>query len=199
MRFDKKGQFYLLAAVVIITIILGFATVNNMLKRGGDVRLSDTGEELDFESAQVLEYGVVGYAGDTNELIEHFTTSYESYAGAGKKIIFIIGDSSDLPSLNERCCTYRGDTDCHNGCSVEAFTYTDLIIGEVGLNIGGGGGVRLSIPKKDKEIFSITTTGYEEITINHLNQDYVFDIKPGENFYFVLYQTIDGEEYVVTN
>ena len=173
MRSDKRGQFYLLAAVVIVSMIIGFIGVNNLLKRGGDVDLDYTGEELDFESGQVLEYGVT-YGGELDELVEHFTTSYEEYAGSEKEILFVFGDSQD---------------------TIEVYSYTDVVIGSIGLL-----GTSAKISKKEKNThFDVVSIGDNEVSVTFKNQEYVFEIKPGDNFYFVISQTVGDEEYIITN
>jgi len=173
MRSDKRGQFYLLAAVVIVSMIIGFVGVNNLLKRGGGVDLDYTGEELDFESGQVLEYGVT-YDGELGELVEHFTTSYEEYAGSEKEILFVFGDSQD---------------------TIEVYSYTDAVIGNIGAI-----GASLSISRRDKtKNFNVDKSIDGEVTVTFKNQEYVFEIKPGDNFYFVISQTVGDEEYIITN
>lgn len=171
MRSDKRGQFYLLAAVVIIVIIIGFASVNNFLKKGSGVDLGYTGEELDFESGQVLEYGVSS-EDNAEELIEHFTTSYEGYAGEDKEILFVIGNKGGF----------------------EAYTYSDVITGTIDII---GTSTRIS-RKKKKTGFNVKIVG-DDVSVTFNEQVYVFEIKPGENFYFVISQTIGEEEYIVTN
>ncbi|MCK5611759.1 hypothetical protein KAR91_58360 [Candidatus Pacearchaeota archaeon] len=191
-----------MAAVVIITIIVGFASVNNMLQRNVDFRLSDTGDELDFESAQVLEFGVGEYdtEEELDELIAHFTTTYEGFVGDDKKIIFIIGDSSSLEymSVGQMCCIREenngGNPNCYPECSIEAYSYDDVVIGII-----RAGGSAVDISELAKIDVVIKKNDDDEITVKLKDQEYVFDINPGENFYFVISQTVGGEEHVVRN
>jgi hypothetical protein len=201
MRSDKRGQFYLLAAVVIITIIVGFASINNLVEKRGGVSLDDSADELNFESGEVLEYGVSS-GEDPNDLIEHFTTSYAGYSGEEKNILFVIGDSSILPLPGGSCCAKDkplGTNGCtQEGCSIEAFAYTDITTGSVGV-----GDSRLDISERDMDTFAVTITDVDEVTIIFPNsadgQEYVFDVRTGENFYFVISQEVNGEEFIVTN
>lgn len=193
MRSDKRGQFYLLAALVIVVIIVGFASVNNLIKSGSGMKLSDTGHELDFESGQVLEHGVsYDTEQEMNNLLEHFTTTYEEYVGDDKEIIFIIGDSSSLENFD------IGEKLIGPDISLQAFTYKDITTGSISLSLPGSE-TTFEISERDKKNFDITKTGEHEITIEFNEQDYSFEIKSGENFYFVISQTIGDEEYVVTN
>ena len=67
-----------MAAVIIVAIILGFAAVNNYVKKKTDVKIYDLKDELNIEGANVIERGIYGQI-DTNEmakLLEHFTFEY---------------------------------------------------------------------------------------------------------------------------
>ena len=95
-RGNKKGQFYLLAAIIIIIVIVGFATVSNYLKKKGTVKLYDIKDELQIESGEVLEYGISEEITDINDLrilIDDFIVKYQEYAGEGKSLYFIFGNA----------------------------------------------------------------------------------------------------------
>ncbi len=96
---NHKGQFYLIAAVIIITVIVGFITISNYSKKRTSVKLYDLGEELGIESQNVLDYGTFTYPDDEegmNALWESFIENYKDYAGGGKDLYFIFGDSGSL-------------------------------------------------------------------------------------------------------
>ncbi len=94
----RKGQFYLLAAIIIITLIVGFVVVSNYSSRKSSVKLYDLGEELGIESQNVLDYGTYNSLdeGDMNELWERFIENYVAYAGENKNLYFIFGDPEGL-------------------------------------------------------------------------------------------------------
>ena len=52
-----KGQFYLMAAIVIIVVIISFAAVSNYAKKKAEIKIYDLGDELGIESEQVIDYG----------------------------------------------------------------------------------------------------------------------------------------------
>ena len=54
---NKRGQFYLVAAMVIIVLIVGFAAVQNYTKKSRTIKLIDLKEELGIESGKVLDFG----------------------------------------------------------------------------------------------------------------------------------------------
>jgi len=193
MKRDKRGQFYLLVAVIIVAIIIGFASINNLLQKNPGIRLEETGEELDFESGQVLEFGVSNVEDNEMEnLIDYFTTVYAGYVGDEKEIIFIIGDSSGLEDAAVDTVV-SGE-----GASLKAFTYKELVAGKISLIVSENA-LTVETTKRATESFEITKISDNEISVAVEDQNYVFEIKPGENFYFVISQTVGDEEYIVTS
>jgi len=90
---DKSAQFYLLAAIVIVAIIIGVAGVSNYSKKKTDTRLLDLGEELGIEGGKVLEHGV--FSGD--DKMKEFTDKYSKYAEGGSvDLFFVFGTETEL-------------------------------------------------------------------------------------------------------
>ena len=166
---NRGGQFYLLAAIVIVAVIIGVAGVSNYSKKKTNAKLIDLGEELGIEGGNVLEHGI--YHGNGNKIGE-FSEKYNDYAGEGKDLYFIFGDEDKIFVL-----TYE-----------EIFA-GNFCVGEVcnPQNI------------ESATTFPINPSGGSEIRIKIDENEYTFDLKPGENFYFVISQEIEGEQYVVTN
>ena len=53
---NKRGQFYLIAAVIFIAVILGFASLVNKISKQEVNFLIDIAKELDIESEKVYDY-----------------------------------------------------------------------------------------------------------------------------------------------
>jgi hypothetical protein len=87
---DKAGQFYLIAAIIIAGLVIGFAVINNSSSNKSPVELKEMVEELQIEGEQVLNYDLVH---STNQF-EEFSNDYSAYAGEDKEIYFIVGDDS---------------------------------------------------------------------------------------------------------
>lgn len=174
---NKRGQFYLLAAIVIIAIIGGFAAVSNYTQKQGSAKIYDLKDELGIESGKVLEYGVfsnedtINVDGQLINIVEHFITQYDKYAGENKEIYFIYGN------INQ----------------VTLITYDDVIAGS--LSIVGSQQIIQNIPGERlvKETFT-PEGGVVKVTIEGIV--YPFEIKPGENFFFIISQEIEGEQHV---
>lgn len=175
LKRDKGGQFYLLAAIVIIALIIGFAAISNVAKKRAQTTIYDLGDELGIESARVLDFGVIRQEEVNNtELIAHFTTLYDQYAGTDKEMYYIFG----------------------NPGNIIAYKYGDIIVGTISITIGGGGS-QIPIDQRLRQDIGVTedsTSG--KISVDIDGKLYYFDLNQGENFYFVISQNIGGEEFV---
>lgn len=175
----KKGQFYLLAAIIIIVVIVGFAATTNYLSQKNEVKIYDLKDELGIEGQNVIDFGVLNKDKlDSQELIDHFTTIYNEYAGDDKELFFIYGSKN----------------------SISAFSYTDVVSGTINLQISGEP-LGIAITKRVKNDLKPSNSG-DKVTViikDSLGQETTrqFDLNDGENFYFVIQQEIDGEKHVV--
>jgi hypothetical protein len=175
---NRKGQFYLIAAIIIIAVIIGFAAIKNYTQKKEVIKLYNLGDELKIESENVLNYGT--YNGFEEEEMEEFLTefieSYADYASEGKNLYFLFGNSQKFNFI-----VYQ-----------ELVKTINIDIGE-GINIiqaDDVGELQEYLPE-DGEIDKVI------ITIEDLV--YEFDLEQGENFYFIISQEIEGEQYVVTS
>ena len=167
-RGNKKGQFYLLAAIVIIVLIVGFAAISNYAKKKSSIKLYDIKDELQIEGGEVLEYGV--YTGDPQ--IEDFIEKYQEYAGEGKNLYFIFGSMD----------------------SVWLVKFEEVLTGTVKLSSGE----TVPVYEKKNETISLGAAEGGKVIVTIGRIDYEFELKPGENFFFVLSQEIEGEQHIVT-
>ncbi len=191
---NKGGQFYLLAAIVIIVLILGYVGVSNYINKKNTTKVYDVKEELNIEGSEVLEYGVLN-SGDlslTNEndveiakgedaVIKHFIALYTTYlesVGENMNIYYILGNKD----------------------AIKAYKIVDVDTGSLTLNLGGVPSSTKIIQKLIQELEASdkkTEEGKVIITIGE--NDYPFTLKKGENFYFIVSQNVGGEKYVETN
>ncbi|MDD5023280.1 MAG: hypothetical protein PHU63_03870 [Candidatus ainarchaeum sp.] len=92
---NKKGQFYLLSAIIIIAILIGFVTISNYSNRKTTIRIYDLEEELGIESQNIMDYGTYKEY-DIDSLLNQFVESYADYMGEGKNLYFLFGDSEEI-------------------------------------------------------------------------------------------------------
>ena len=89
---EKRGQFYLIAAIIIVGLLISFITVFNYSKKEENVIVNDLENELKIESQKVLDYSFV--SGD--DKISQFGKDYSSYIGNEIEIHFITGKDPNI-------------------------------------------------------------------------------------------------------
>lgn len=169
---NRRGQFYLIAAIVIISVVIGFAVISNSPKKDIPVKLYDLKQELGIESAEVLEYGTYNELNETEmkALLQNFVTEYVAYAGADRNLYFLFGNSGKILVM----------------------AYQNLVSESASIDVGEGttpliidGSPQEFIPEGNKVTITLGAIPYD------------FTLKAGENFYFVISEAIEGERYVV--
>jgi hypothetical protein len=178
---NKRGQFYLVAAIVIVALIVGFTTIQNYTSKEESTKVYDLGEELGIEGNQVLEYGLVNLAQGTSSsenefvsissLFDHFTSKYSTYiSDQSINIYFIFGNETSISvvSYNELSGTFS--------------------LGGVTTEINQATSVQEIVPEDGKILVTIDSSEHE------------FDLQPGENFYYIISQeNLDGSVNIVTS
>ena len=182
----KRGQIYLITTVIILAVIIGFVTISNYAQRQSSVKIYDLGEELNIEGENVLDYGI--YNGldknQTSDLLKEFIESYSEYLGEDIDVYLLIGDEDSLIVI--------GQEGLEDDLEVE-FGITGDVVGslkkyskkeffpEDGESIVGKR-VRIKIKKEGET-----------------ENQYDFELKEGENFYFIISQQVGEETHVTTN
>jgi len=171
IKRGKKGQFYIIAAIIIAVVLLGlFATTNYVRIKPKDIKFYDLGQELNIESGYVIDHGIYDPEQDVDELIEQWAEEFVSYSGESDWV-FVYGDKDSMTIL-----TFASETS-----------------GGVGVYIGGEFmGLLVPGTQDYKEEYDIQEG--EDIIVEIGGNEYSFGLNPGQNFYFVISQ----EEYVVT-
>jgi hypothetical protein len=179
--WNRLGQFFLIAAVVIIVAVISIVTVSNYTQKTDVVKLYDLGEELGIESQQVLDYGTYNSLDEAamKTLMENFIQNYVDYVGEGKNLYFLFGNLQKIYVIGYQqvdedvCIILDPDSEC----------------------------VPIETMEETLE-FPITNGEGEEnkiVVISVGDTEYQFELNYGENFYFVIWQEIGGEKYVITN
>jgi len=178
---NNRGQFFLIAAIIIIVVTVGIVTVSNYAGEKEAVKLYDLGEELGIESQNVLDYGTYSQLNEEEMkmLMENFIKNYVDYIGDTGNLYFVFGNKQKIYVVgyqeltNETVCiTLNPET------NPEAECVPLQIMGET-----------QEFPSAGEEI--------EWVFINIENYEYQFKLNPGENFYFVIWQRIGGDKVVI--
>lgn len=163
---EKRGQFYLIAAIILIAVISGIALYQNYGKKvNTNVVIYDLGKELKVETGNVYDFGTYT-SQDTEALIDDWTTKYYQYSKSQGNIedwIFMYGD--------------RG--------SIRAITFTLVTEGEISITTSASP-VKVDIKReiKGNQVIGNINEGKVQVEFNNIKYD--FELKDGENFFFVI-------------
>lgn len=174
-RWNKFGQFYLAAAIVIIVVIVGFAAVQNYTQKQSSIKLYDVKDELGIEGGKVLDFGTYNVESDEDkkQLMLDFVNNYSEYAGEGRNLYFVFGNQQ----------------------KIYVITYEEITTGSISVSFGDTQST-VDIFKKSGEIEEYAPTE-NSVTITIGEIDYTFELKKGENFYFIISQEVGGEQHVI--
>ena len=174
---NRKAQFYIVAAIIIVGVIISLATITNYaVMKKEPVKFYDLSEELSEESYRTSEYILVNDE-DFNKIMEDFTNETSKY---------IKGDVDGFAVL-------RGD---ESGATLEFFSKEET--GGVSLTYGSGSIVTVSGEKKivkGKEEF---LSGVNNVIVDLLGNNYELNLKEGQNFIFIITKKEQGETYIST-
>jgi hypothetical protein len=173
---NKRGQVFLMAAVLIAGVILGVSNIELSITVGDpNEAFYDLSEEVGFEIKKVLDYGTFNNE-DVRELLaedDKFILEYGEYIEK-EQLALIVGNKSNMVT----------------------YWFEKNSSGNVGLSSGG-----------DSASFDITITDVmarnatvsklgNDVTVEINNIEYEFELRDGQNFFFVMIKHKDGEKFV---
>jgi hypothetical protein len=91
-KSDKHGQFYLMATIIIIGLIIGLVVIFNYSTKSNSSQAEEIAKGLSIESEKVLDYDSI----HSSDEFENFARDYSAYAGKDKEIYFIIVNGADM-------------------------------------------------------------------------------------------------------
>lgn len=92
----KRGQFYLVATIVIVALFLSYIALMNYSIKIENMEIYKFVEELDTEGEKVLDYEEATGA----NVFDDFAKDYTYYVGDNRDIYFIVGTSGSLDAFN---------------------------------------------------------------------------------------------------
>jgi hypothetical protein len=178
---NKKGQFFIIAAIIIVLIIAGIASIKTYAIVSPEPRaIQDLGSELQEETSRIVDYGIYNKNTENlNEILDNFTdTEFAPYflqKTSETGIVFVYG----------------------NQTSLEAVEYDYASTGVLSATIGTGVTNWAPVTTFAKRVSVSTLEDPIKVTI--LNKTFNFDLQNNEMFYFVIIQEKDGETYIEKN
>lgn len=176
---NKRGQFFLVAALVIIGILFGLATTySNTQTSARETVVYDLSNEMNFEAGQVIDHGVF-YSVNTeerNRRIENIT-DYYSRANPGTDFTVVYGDRNRLYIV----------------------AYNSGTAGSFGLTIGSN-----QIGSNIEQVSRFNDTivppvGDNEVTVVLGSARHTFTLRPGQTFFVLLKKENSGGSYVASS
>jgi hypothetical protein len=174
---NKKGQFFLIAALVIIGVVAGLTAVYNQARISVEyTAVYDLTNQINFEGSQVVAHGVLN--GDVDDILERLEELIAFYSETNPDSDFI--------------AIYG------NGEKLWFIVYAGVDTGGVNIEFGDS-----SLEVSDPTPVSPETFGpynYPSqsglITVELGGEEYEFDVEPGQTFYIIVRTEREGEEYV---
>ncbi len=194
---QKRGQFFLIAAVVIIVVTISIMTISNYTQSTEQTNIEDLGDEMEIESTRILDYWASNEKTDEelDELMETFIENYVQNLDNNKNIYFIFGNREKVHfrgyqlATPECVCLTINSTipDTTHTCQEMVGLTPECIIPQVSSNREDG----------ITQDFEASESVIEGVTTSIEDGDYLTMISPGENFYFILWENTGGEKHIV--
>lgn len=177
MMNNKKGQFYLIAAIFIVMIMFGTSSIATYATVKPEPRtITEVSEELNRETYNIVEYGILSGT-NINSLAKNFSgediSKYFLKKSEDANIVFVYGDESDI-----------------NAISVGKEDTGTISIGGTGFNTNNDFSRITSLSDGDGD-------GFVEVEV--LDRNYKFEIKNNQMFYFLIVKERGDEVFVERN
>lgn len=169
---NRRGQFYLIAAIVIISIVSGLAIISNYSSSQPNSGISYLKDEISIESIKVINYGIYNHYSFT-QMQNTLTDLSERYINESENdnLYFIFGNSTSMNFIS-----YQAG---YSNVTINGADYTDLV--------------------GTSKIYSQTFQPGNNVIISINGNQYLFNLNPGENFNFIISNNAGGQNYTVTN
>jgi len=185
MLKQKKGQFYLIAIILIIVIIFGLVNASNkVVTQQKPTKFYDLSKDYEAETSKVVDYGIYNkYSPSVNitEKIKNITETFRKSSfnkNYNYGLIFLYGNTTDLQQVPigietiQSPISYELATD--SPTAIQTTSQTELTTKEY------------------------TRTG-NIIEVKFLDNTYSFTLTEEDNFYFVVQSlSSSGEKVVIT-
>ena len=173
---NKRGQFYLIAAIIILIILIGLSNISsNLIIRPKSKTLKNFKDDLNRESYKIIEHAIYNKK-DLDFLLTKFAGDqfgeYFLQKTKNANIIYLYGNIAGLKALQYN----RGPQGEVSLGSANWYNYNNF--------------AKIKEINKDE----ISNENYIELII--LNNSYPFPITDNQMFYFVIVEEDQGEIFI---
>lgn len=192
--FNKRGQFFLLAAVILSVILVSLSTtVNYATVNKEPDKFYDLSYEIKQEGGEVINYGVYS-SKEMNSVVKEYTDNVSQYLAdmdPETEIYFIYGNASSVIVDNYAKTGVNGEV----GCSASASSSVVLssngqIIGGLIVTTTAGNSLKScqqTIPLSGES---------NNLKLNINNQTYNFALTQDQQFMIITKKNIGNETYI---
>ncbi|MFH1802649.1 MAG: hypothetical protein ABH864_04310 [archaeon] len=180
---NKRGQFFLIAALVIIGVVFGLSAVYTTIETPSeDSSVYDLTKEINYEAGSVIDSGIFNALTEEqrNEHVENLTDYYAS-ANIGSDLMILFGNRTEMTAI----------------------FYTTEDTGSIGVDLGGSEVVTYSGDiRKYNSTFDLNGDDSVTIVLDKGQEEeisFTFHVKPGEMFFIILKKERQGEQFVATS
>ena len=173
---DKTGQFYLIAAIIIVIALIGIASVTNYVITRKGTNLEETERELILEGESVINFGIVDDPDQMEALLLEFAEQYGTYIEDEFEFLFIYGDDDLIKKEDDPDKT-----------GVHVF-YPHEIDADFNIIIGGSSTEVLPpVTRFDREWYEVGDDKTITVDLGGVQYDPI-TLTEGQNFYFIIQQ-----------
>ena len=177
---NKRGQFFIIAAIIIILAISGIVTVTTYaIVQPTPKGFFSLSSDLEKEGSKIVDYGIYNEKNLT-EILEGFTSEkfgpYFLQRTDNANVIFVYGNKSDLFAVQ----------------------YKPEITGTVSATVSREIQWQILGTYTDRTEINVQS-GDKIVNVTLFDKVYQFELRDNEMFYFLIIKEEEGERYVVSN
>ena len=163
MKKNKRGQFYLISALIIITVLLSFVTYRGYIAAPPiRYKIYDLGEELGIETAEVIDHGI--YTGkDFGQIMSDWAEEFKDYSNLeDEQFVFVYVE----------------------GGVIKGRSYSQVDTGDISVQTAEDRGIRL--PQTDTVLTDIRPQESVTLSLGDVNTTVTAEDLEEGGYYFVI-------------
>jgi len=171
MKKNKRGQFYFIAVIVLVSVFLGLVTLRNQSNLPHHLSLNSEKEQLNLEISSFLDYFSHEKVTNQKEILLNFSNFSIQKVGEDKNSFFVFGDLPDITlfgnKLNETSLFVKYDS-TNEEITNEGIFQKDYTLSGDNLNL----------------------------TLDGIEYNFVF--YEGENIYYLIKYIYNNQTFIIT-
>mgnify|MGYP001572749683 FL=1 len=173
-KLNKSGQFYLIGALIIIVALTSIFSIVNYSKKEQNIQIENSKKELQIETRYLTDYIMHGrYSQEQkHNILTSFSRNYSTYIGKDKSVYFVFGNRSNA--------------------SVSGYQNEEQIV------ILSSNSSRAEVTRTEGDFSGSINPGSDRINLSISSVLYNFNLSENFNFYFVVSDKKEGNEYFIS-